>query len=480
MTALGKVAGSMLKDNLVRNGVDLILDSNLMYWDVVNRRVGINTTMPGNTFVANGNSTLSNIYINGGNITSLTGNLVLNSLTGNINVSNKQIKNLREPSDNSDAATKYYVDLVNTFAHDLHLVIQDDFNSNTNVYVASETVNFKGTANQVNVVVTSNDTVTYSLTNNVTINGNLVSSNANITNTLIASNITVGNITVSNSLTSNGNVSFLTANIGNLYLHDNIISAKNTDGNISLTPNGNGVIISDSTTAFKLPTGNNINRPEYPTQGMIRYNHTLATVEVYDGAEWKSLMPPPTVIVSDKFVGDGSKLSFDLSQPSTTGGAIVTINGVLQIPDSSYYISGSSLIFLEAPISSDIIEARLLTTTTTVTDLLIGDSSIFFDTTSANYPINMNVNNQRKIKIDTANTTVYNNLVTTNGIFWPNGNVYNTGIMVVSVPNNSKGASGDVTGMMAFSSTNIYYCTGNYNGTTNIWVKSAWTTTGTW
>ena len=286
MTALGKVAGSMLKDNLVRNGVDLILDSNLMYWDVVNRRVGINTTMPGNTFVANGNSTLSNIYINGGNITSLTGNLVLNSLTGNINVSNKQIKNLRDPSDDNDAATKYYVDLVNTFAHDLHLVIQDDFNSNSNVYVATETLKFKGTANQVNVIVSSNDTVTYSLTNNVTIAGNLISSNANITNTLIASNITVGNLIISNSITSNASVSFLTANIGNLYIHDNIITAKNTDGNINLTPNGNGVIISDTTSAFKLPTGNNINRPVYPTQGMIRYNHSISTVEVYDGAEW--------------------------------------------------------------------------------------------------------------------------------------------------------------------------------------------------
>jgi hypothetical protein len=138
------------------------------------------------------------------------------------------------------------------------------------------------------------------------------------------------------------------------------------------------------------------------------------------------------------------------------------------------------MVFIEAPISSDIIEARLLTTTTTVTDLLIGDSSIFFDTTSANYPINMNVNNQRKIKIDTANTTVYNNLVTTNGIFWPNGSVYNTSITVTPVPGTSKGQSGDKTGMMAFSSTNIYYCTGNYNGTNNIWVKSPWAVTGSW
>ena len=63
MAILGKVAGSMLKDNLLRLGVDLQVDTDLMYFDMTNRRVGINTTLPGNTFVANGNTTLSNIYM---------------------------------------------------------------------------------------------------------------------------------------------------------------------------------------------------------------------------------------------------------------------------------------------------------------------------------------------------------------------------------------------------------------------------------
>lgn len=36
----------MLRDNLIRNGVDLVIDSNLAYFDVLNRRLGINTTLP--------------------------------------------------------------------------------------------------------------------------------------------------------------------------------------------------------------------------------------------------------------------------------------------------------------------------------------------------------------------------------------------------------------------------------------------------
>lgn len=64
MSILGKVAGTMLKDNLVRNGVDLQIDSNLMYYDVANRRVGINTTLPGNALTVNGNATVSSIFSN--------------------------------------------------------------------------------------------------------------------------------------------------------------------------------------------------------------------------------------------------------------------------------------------------------------------------------------------------------------------------------------------------------------------------------
>ncbi len=49
----------------------------------------------------------------------------------------------------------------------------------------------------------------------------------------------------------------------------------------------------------------------------------------------------------------------------------------------------------------------------------------------------------------------------------------------VDVPTSSKGQSGDVAGLVAFSSTHIYYCTASYDGTTDIWKRVA-LTGGAW
>ena len=61
MAVIGKVGGSMLRDNLVRNGVDLTVDTNLTYFDVNNRRVGINTIMPRTDLDVNGNISANSI-----------------------------------------------------------------------------------------------------------------------------------------------------------------------------------------------------------------------------------------------------------------------------------------------------------------------------------------------------------------------------------------------------------------------------------
>ena len=49
-----------------------------------------------------------------------------------------------------------------------------------------------------------------------------------------------------------------------------------------------------------------------------------------------------------------------------------------------------------------------------------------------------------------------------------------------TVPLSSIGIAGDEAGMLAFDSTTMYYCTANYNGIDNIWVKQEWGTTGSW
>lgn len=54
------------------------------------------------------------------------------------------------------------------------------------------------------------------------------------------------------------------------------------------------------------------------------------------------------------------------------------------------------------------------------------------------------------------------------------------GFKVVVAPTTSKGYAGNVLGDIAFTAGNFYYCTGTYDGTTDIWVKTAWATTGTW
>ena len=45
--AIQRIPGNMLESNLVRDGSDLAFQTNLLYLDVINNRIGIKTT-PGN------------------------------------------------------------------------------------------------------------------------------------------------------------------------------------------------------------------------------------------------------------------------------------------------------------------------------------------------------------------------------------------------------------------------------------------------
>ena len=44
--AIGRISGPLLKANLLREGVDLAFETNLLYLDVNNSRVGINNASP--------------------------------------------------------------------------------------------------------------------------------------------------------------------------------------------------------------------------------------------------------------------------------------------------------------------------------------------------------------------------------------------------------------------------------------------------
>ena len=88
--AINKISGNILQDNLVR-GANLAVQGNLVYFDIVNTRVGINTSVPTTDFDVNGNIAAGNLNISSqitvtGNITtagqvSANGNISGNGVT---------------------------------------------------------------------------------------------------------------------------------------------------------------------------------------------------------------------------------------------------------------------------------------------------------------------------------------------------------------------------------------------------------------
>jgi hypothetical protein len=84
--AIGRISGPMLFNNLERQGVDLAFQSNLLYLDVNNLRVGVQNASPNYVLDTPGNVKLANIIIQGSSLSSNTGVIDFGS-TANITIS---------------------------------------------------------------------------------------------------------------------------------------------------------------------------------------------------------------------------------------------------------------------------------------------------------------------------------------------------------------------------------------------------------
>ena len=61
--AIGRISGSVLKSNLTRNGVDLAFETDLLYLDVTNNRIGIGTSEPTTALHVNGTLTSTDLDV---------------------------------------------------------------------------------------------------------------------------------------------------------------------------------------------------------------------------------------------------------------------------------------------------------------------------------------------------------------------------------------------------------------------------------
>jgi len=98
--AIGRISGSVLKSNLTRNGVDLAFETNLLYLDVTNSRVGIGTSEPTAALHVNGNTTITGNLNVSGSVNFEASALTINNLnTGAILVDDNNITGIRSNED---------------------------------------------------------------------------------------------------------------------------------------------------------------------------------------------------------------------------------------------------------------------------------------------------------------------------------------------------------------------------------------------
>jgi hypothetical protein len=211
----------------------------------------------------------------------------------------------------------------------------------------------------------------------------------------IAGNLFVGNSAVFNNKRSTGTFQIKSSTSGNVAFFANLSGGPTTTESV-IIGGGNTIVQAgvtlkiSSQTTMMMPVGPTSARPSslfgagYDVAGMMRFNSTINNLEFYDGTQWQVTGSAFTVISDRQFSGntaggfgnvDGTNTVFTIQSNATTSGSIVSINGVMQFPTLAYSVSGDQLTFTEPPAPGDVIDVRILTTTTTVGALTNGNGA---------------------------------------------------------------------------------------------------------
>jgi hypothetical protein len=324
--AIGRISGPLLKSNLIRDGVDLAFETDLLYLDVNNGRIGVNTASPqydldvsgtlhATNLLIDNDVTLSEITFSDNNITSSNGTITFQA-------------SLNSP-------TVYHAKLIVD-----DLMLQGNTIS-TEVSNRSLEIVPNGTGIvdiQSSTRVTGNLTVDGNIntTGSITIGGNIVigdePTDSIVFNAGIASDILpeiddewdigsarlqwaeihvnnfyttalnipeldIGNLIFRNNeiTTIPGEDIYIDATgsggvrIGNFRITTNIITNIEVDAISVIQQSGTGYFKINTSNGFVVPVGATDDRPDgYEVAGMMRFNTELRAIEIWDGFTWIS------------------------------------------------------------------------------------------------------------------------------------------------------------------------------------------------
>jgi hypothetical protein len=324
--AIGRISGPLLKANLIRDGVDLAFETDLLYLDVTNSRIGVNKSNPTTDLDVNGTIRTTTL-----------------SVTDQLDVGNLHITGNTITSDIdtiSFVASAGEPVIYNTILHvdDISITgnVISTLNSNSNLEFHPQGTGIVEITGNTQITGNLNVAGNISATGNVTIGGNIVIGdgltdniviNAAIKSDLIPETDTLydlgspsfrwNNIYVNNFYTTS--ITLPTLDIGDLVFRDNEITTTSGQdlyidgsgaggvrlGNFRIVDNvitnvssnaitqiaqtGTGYFKIATTNGFVPPVGNDAQRPTaYAVIGMTRYNTFSKALEVWDGNLWAS------------------------------------------------------------------------------------------------------------------------------------------------------------------------------------------------
>lgn len=350
--AINRIKGPMLSNNLERLSTNLSLDNDLMFFDVVNRRVGINTASPNFNLDVNGTTYSTSIVAD--SVSGIFGDFQqtlrtsafrsAESLLGELFVFNTSITSTSETGD-------------------LGLYVSGEGKIFTNAVIS-------GVQSPVDPLDAVNKQYVDLKFGNLLITGSTISAYGQQivleADTRVDGTLSAINLEVDYNIRSNYSGQF-----GNLQLQGNELVSTNADGNITIDPNGSGIVTIAGTNGVVLPSGYTLDRPAYAVQGTIRYNIETNFVEFWNGTNWVNAGPETSVITSQLISGDGVSTEFVLEQEATSESILVSINGTLQQPITSYNVIGTRITFAEPPQPGDLVEVRFISVTYTLDNIII-------------------------------------------------------------------------------------------------------------
>ena len=302
----------------------------------------------------------------------------------------------------------------------------------------------------------------------------------------IGGNIFVANGAVINSNRTTDTFKVLSATGSNVAIFANLATTYSGSTEYVVIGGGNtavqpGVTLKvGSQTTMMVPVGPSSARPStlfgagYDVAGMLRFNSTTNVLEYYDGSVWQIAGSTFTVISDRQMSGnvgggygnvDGTNTTFTLQSNATTAGTLVSINGIMQFPTLAYSVSGTTLTFTEPPAPNDVIDVRIITTTSTVTALSSGSglnqfiadtNALQFWTGASSSTLRANIDQSGNFNFVTGNKVTYDQtpvqVTNTNLTLLDSfsANAYTTAKYVISM----KQGTGNVQAMESMITTN--------------------------